>query len=68
MGDLPFTGLFRAADVQLSMSAQELLNTSDKWLDEICALPPPPPHEAQVVWVKSVKERDLGILSAFYSR
>ena len=60
MGAMQSTGSFRATYVQLSMSAQELLNTSDKSLDVFCALPPMPPQEARVVGDKCLKACDGG--------
>ena len=51
-----------------SLSMEEFLGTSDEWHDQLESLPQPPVEQMHVIWEKSVKEQELGILGPWLSR
>ena len=68
VGALPTFGIYRAASQDDSADGSSFNPASNReWLEELFMRKPPPSEQAQVIFEKSEKERELGILEGWFS-
>jgi hypothetical protein len=68
VGDLPRCHVFRNAKEGAAMDIKHFMNTARDWHDTLVALPPPKTETMTVVFEKSKKEQELGILGDWHPR
>ena len=67
-GELPYTGIYRAADVRAALDLDTFNSDNDEWVTKICKTRPPDPEQAQVIWQKSKEEVEAGLLRGFWTK
>ncbi len=68
VGEVPMTGVFRQADVQPTVELEEFLQGADCWNASLVQAAPPKAEQAQVIWDKSAKEQEVGVLGQWQSK
>ena len=68
VGALPPVGIFREADVPVALPLADLLAGADAWHCSLVAAAPPPEEQAAIVFDKTVKEQELGVVGEFHDK
>ena len=63
LGQMPCSGIFRPANVESSVSLDELLRTAGDFVSSVQTLPALPPEQSKIIWEKTRAEVAAGLMT-----